>query len=116
MIRRFGGALVHELKRALCTRGIGEFRFRRRLARTGIVDFGMFRLAIDPFDAGGVQYSTGVLGRADLARGTGDCARFNPVLFVDVGANYGFTALVHHHLNPTCRIVAIEPSPQSPGI
>ena len=27
MIRRFGGALVHELKRALCTRGIREFSF-----------------------------------------------------------------------------------------
>ena len=68
MIRRFGGALVHELKRANWI-GIGKFRFRRRLARTDVVDFGMFRRAVDLFDAGGVQYlNAAYWGELDIAR------------------------------------------------
>ncbi len=34
-----------------------------------------------------------------------------PHLFLDIGANYGFSSLLHFVLNPSCRFVAVEPNP-----
>jgi FkbM family methyltransferase len=84
----------------------------RKRGGAGVVNFGHFQLAIDLADPGGVQYrdmsywvDLGSPLEHEVVR------RFRPDLFVDVGANYGFTALLHHQLNPEARIVAVEPSP-----
>jgi FkbM family methyltransferase len=86
---------------------------RRRSTRVHRVEFGRFRLSVDPRDAGGAQYRDPSYWaelespiERDIVR------RFSPELFVDVGANYGFTSLVHHSLNPAARIVVVEPSPR----
>jgi hypothetical protein len=78
---------------------------RRGQARVDSVDFGRFRLSVDPRDAGGAQYQDPSYW-AELVSPLeqGIVRRFSPELFVDVGANYGFTALVHHSLNPAARI------------
>lgn len=123
MIRRLGRAAIRETKRELRSRGIREFRVGRLVAAIvrgrsvpDVVDFGAFRLAIDPLDAGGAQYlEASYWGELISPLEREIVRRFRPTLFVDVGANYGFTALVHNRLNAACRIVAVEPSSHAAG-
>lgn len=76
------------------------------------VDFGDFRLKVDTRDYGGRMY----LDRQYWSHLTCPFERsivdtFKPSVFLDVGANYGFTALAHKMINPSAKIIAVEPSP-----
>ena len=77
-----------------------------------VVDFDAFKLVVNVADGSGVRYRddnrrdelTDPLMR-DLV------ARVQPMMFVDLGANFGFTSMLHHHLNPSAAIIAVEMSP-----
>lgn len=76
------------------------------------INFGDFKLTISTRDGGGRMYRQPSYF-ADLV-----CPiqqeiidRFHPTVFLDIGANYGFTSLLHFSKNPSCLIVAVEPSP-----
>lgn len=86
---------------------------RRWYHPRGVCDFGTFGLEIDRRDHGGMMYES-LTYWADLTSPIEAeiVERHRPSLFIDVGANYGFTTLGHHSLNPGCRFVAIEPSPR----
>ncbi|MEW4563909.1 FkbM family methyltransferase [Bremerella sp. JC770] len=77
--------------------------------REEIIEFDRFTLLIDPSDAGGCAYRHVQFGGENpLLREA--ITRFQPTLYVDIGANYGLTCLIHHQLNPGARIVAVEAS------
>ncbi len=77
-----------------------------------LVDFGAFKLLVNTSDGSGARY------RDQASRDEFHdplmkdlIARVKPMLYLDLGANFGFTALLHHHLNPDAAIVAVEMSP-----
>ena len=82
-----------------------------RFASHDVIDFGKFRLHIDPRDYGGRMYRDPHVHddlRCPLQRELIESLR--PETFIDIGANYGFTSVVHRLHNPSARIVAVEPS------
>lgn len=86
---------------------------RRTFSPRQMIDFRKFRLTVDMRDRGGEMYSDpGYFSDLEcpIAR---DIVRLTrPSVFIDVGANYGFTALAHSAINPEAKIIAIEPSPK----
>jgi FkbM family methyltransferase len=76
------------------------------------IDFGIFKLAIDNQDGGGRYYKDPKFW-ADLICPIQQeiIERFKPNVFLDIGANYGFTSLIHFTKNPDCSIIAVEASP-----
>lgn len=85
---------------------------RDRIRSDDVVDFGQFRLHINPRDVGGRAYRQAGYRdelRCPLQREI--VATLRPATFIDIGANYGFTALAHRALNPDSRLIAVEPSP-----
>lgn len=77
------------------------------------INFNKFQLTIDNQDAGGRYYKEPKFW-ADLSSPLQleIIARFHPVIFLDIGANYGFTSLIHHFHNKNVKIIAVEASPQ----
>ncbi|UFP95977.1 FkbM family methyltransferase [Gloeobacter morelensis] len=85
---------------------------RRGLRPYRTVDFGDFSLTVDIRDYGGRMYlQPGYWADILCPIQQEITARFRPAVYLDVGANYGFTALLHFARNPECRIIAVEPSP-----
>ena len=85
----------------------------RKWVKPETLDFGCFQLTIDPTDFGGQMYrDPAYWAELNSPLELEIVQRFRPNLFLDVGANYGFTTLVHHSLNPGCSLVAIEPDPR----
>jgi FkbM family methyltransferase len=77
-----------------------------------VVDFGHFKLHINPRDVGGRAYRSSSYRDELLCTLQREIVRnVQPVAYIDIGANYGFTALAHHYFNPKARIIAVEPSP-----
>jgi FkbM family methyltransferase len=84
----------------------------KTISNQHVVDFGAFKLAVNTADGSGARYRdetrrdelTDPL-MADLV------ARLKPHLFLDLGANYGFTSMLHNLLNPEAAVVAVEMSP-----
>jgi FkbM family methyltransferase len=76
------------------------------------VDFGAFKLLVNLADGSGQRYKENPR-RDELTDPLmiDLIAQLRPQLYLDLGANFGFTALLHHHLNPTAAIVAVEMSP-----
>ncbi|BAC91722.1 FkbM family methyltransferase [Gloeobacter violaceus] len=89
------------------------YRHLKRIVSTcETVDFGKFKLTIDPRDPGGLAYhQKHYFGDLLCPLENEIVARFRPSVYLDVGANYGFTALAHAARNPGCLIIAVEPSP-----
>ncbi len=76
-------------------------------------DFGAFRLVVDATDFGGVAYGWDErFAEVESPLEREIIARFHPRFFIDIGANYGFTALAHWTANPACKVIAVEPSPK----
>lgn len=77
------------------------------------INFNKFKLTIDNQDAGGRYYKEPKFW-ADLSAPLQleIITRFHPVIFLDIGANYGFTSLIHHSYNKNARVIAVEASPQ----
>ena len=77
------------------------------------INFNKFQLTIDNQDAGGRYYKEPKFW-ADLSAPLQleIITRFHPVIFLDIGANYGFTSLIHHSYNKNARVIAVEDSPQ----
>jgi len=76
------------------------------------IEFGFFSLTISQQDFGGRYYKDPKFWAdlySPLNREIID--RFKPVIFLDIGANYGFTALIHHFYNQKSRVIAVEASP-----
>lgn len=85
---------------------------KQAAANQHAVDFGPFKLIVNLADGSGVRYRDET--RRDelvdpLMRDL--VGRLKPQLFLDLGANFGFTSMLHHHLNPDAAIVAVEMSP-----
>lgn len=86
--------------------------FEKAQASQHVVDFGPFKLNVNTADGSGARYRDEA--RRDefvdpLMREL--IARLRPQMFLDLGANYGFTSLLHRALNPEAAIVAVEMSP-----
>lgn len=86
--------------------------FEQAQASQHVVDFGPFKLCVNTADGSGARYRDET--RRDefsdpLMREL--IARLRPQMFLDLGANYGFTSLLHRTLNPDAAIVAVEMSP-----
>lgn len=77
------------------------------------INFNKFQLIIDNQDAGGRYYKEPKFW-ADLYSPLQleIINRFHPVTFLDIGANYGFTSLIHHFYNRNAKVIAVEASPQ----
>src|SRR5881397_2539866 len=76
------------------------------------IDFGEFRMTVDLRDDGGYAYLDPAYWAEVVCSVERDIvACFQPRVYLDVGANYGFTALLQHSRNRNCRIIAVEPSP-----
>lgn len=84
----------------------------KAIANQHTVDFGPFKLAVNTADGSGAGYRDETR-RDELVDPLmiDLIARLKPQLFLDLGANYGFTSMLHHHLNPQAAIVAVEMSP-----
>lgn len=83
-----------------------------RLVPREVIDFGSFTLTIDRRDGGGRQYRLPTYWAELVCPIEQDIVeRLKPTIYLDVGANYGFTALLQHQKNPQCHIIAVEPSP-----
>lgn len=77
-----------------------------------VVDFEAFKLVVNGADGSGKQYQNEK--RRDEFHDPvmkSIVSMLRPQLFVDIGANYGFTSLLHRHLNPDAVLVAVEMSP-----
>jgi FkbM family methyltransferase len=85
----------------------------RLLGKEEIVDFGDFKLTINPHDSGGVRYCDDLNYWSDLIDPLQKeiIDLYNPTIFLDIGANYGFTSILHFSKNPNCLIIAVEASP-----
>jgi len=93
------------------TRRLTQF-IKDQLSSEDVVDFGHFKLHINPRDVGGKAYRNSSYRDDLLCPLQREIVRtLKPVAYIDVGANYGFTALAHHYFNPTALIIAVEPSP-----
>ena len=81
-------------------------------ANQQIADFGAFKLAVNAADGSGARLR-GETRRDELVDPLMRdlIARLKPMMFLDLGANFGFTSMLHHHLNPDAAIVAVEMSP-----
>ena len=88
-------------------------RINRAIATEKSVDFGSFKLSINPRDSGGVRYLNDLNYWSDLIDPIQQeiINSFHPTIFLDIGANYGFTSLSHFSKNPHCSIIAVEASP-----
>lgn len=76
------------------------------------INFDVFRLTVNKRDNGGRQYRQPTYWadvHCHIEQEIVDC--FGPTVFLDIGANYGFTSLLHFSKNPNCQIIAVEPSP-----
>jgi FkbM family methyltransferase len=82
------------------------------IIRNQTIDFGSFKLTIDGRDYGGRMYR-GFDYWADLIDPLEKelINKYQCQIFLDIGANYGFTSLVNHSLNSNLQIIAVEPSP-----
>ncbi|MBW4697543.1 MAG: FkbM family methyltransferase [Aphanocapsa lilacina HA4352-LM1] len=87
-------------------------RLKRLVTNSDTIDFGQFTLTVSPRDPGGMMYKQKLYFselvcplEAELVE------RLRPTIYLDIGANYGFTALAHAARNPGCLIIAVEPSP-----
>lgn len=77
------------------------------------IDFGIFKLTIDNQDGGGKYYKTPKFWSDLICPIQKEIVeRLKPSVFVDIGANYGFTSLIHFSKNPDCSIIAVEASPE----
>lgn len=86
-------------------------RFRReRLARDRELDFGRFRLVVNNHDIGGVAHESMYWHDiySPLDREIIECLK--PNYFLDIGANYGFSSVLHFLNNPSCRLILVEPN------
>lgn len=85
----------------------------RAILKEESVDFGKFKLTINPQDSGGLRYCRDLNYWSDLIDPIQKeiIELFQPTVFLDIGANYGFTSLLHFSQNPSCLIIAVEPSP-----
>ena len=77
-----------------------------------LVDFGPFKLVVNLADGSGERLRDDTK-RDELADPLMRdlIARLKPQMFLDLGANFGFTSMLHHHYNPSAAIVAVEMSP-----
>lgn len=77
------------------------------------IDFVDFTLKVSTDDPSGVKYGQKEYW-AELICPINKSIidKFNPELFVDIGANYGFVSLLQHRLKENIRVVAVEPAPQ----
>ena len=75
------------------------------------IDFLEFKLIVNKFDVGGSVYADrNYLSELFCPIHNEIVSIFKPTIFLDVGANYGFTSLLHFSKNPNCKIIAVEPS------
>jgi FkbM family methyltransferase len=87
-------------------------RFRReRLARDRELDFGRFRLVVNNHDIGGVAHESMYWHEICSPLDREIVQRFKPDYFLDIGANYGFSSVLHFLNNPSCRPIVVEPNP-----
>ena len=78
--------------------------------RTLVVDG--LALTVDFADAGGRMYAQRAAHEESVSHLYKQIAReLNPQLVIDIGANYGFTALIFARYFPHSRLVLVEPSP-----
>ena len=99
MIRRVGGVFIHEVKRALCTRGIGEFRFR-------VSQFGDYAF----WCGNGTEYSRTVqYGGEAIALGAFLFSLRPEDIVWDIGASIGLLSV--HAASVARAVVAFEPDP-----
>lgn len=76
------------------------------------IDFGYFKLTVNIDDWGGRSYKDpNVWANLVCPIQKEIIQKFKPSIFLDIGANYGFSSLVHLSQNPNCFIIAVEPSP-----
>lgn len=82
-----------------------------RLAARRELNFGRFHLLISNRDTGGGAHESMYWHELSSPLDTEIVARLQPRLFIDVGANYGFSSLLHFTRNPACRFIVVEPNP-----
>ena len=86
----------------------------RTILKEEEVDFDSFKLTVNTLDHGGLRYCDDLNYWSDIIdpihKEIVDI--FQPTVFLDIGANYGFTSLLHFSLNPNCLIIAVEASPK----
>lgn len=76
------------------------------------LDFEHFTLEINPNDFGGKLYKEKTYFYELINPVEKEIVKqFNPNVYIDIGANYGFTSLVYNFHNPHKFIIAVEPSP-----
>jgi FkbM family methyltransferase len=76
------------------------------------INFGSFVLTINNRDRGGIQYrDPNYWAELTCPIYQEIVDKFQPTIFLDIGANYGFTSLVHLTKNPNCQLLLVEPSP-----
>jgi len=89
----------------------------KKIIRTVITEetanFDSFKLTVNPHDSGGVRYCDDLNYWSDLIDPIQKeiIESYKPTVFLDIGANYGFTSMLHFSKNPNCLIIAVEPSP-----
>ncbi|MCA2813734.1 MAG: FkbM family methyltransferase [Microcystis sp. M090S1] len=75
------------------------------------IDFQEFVLRVNNKDKGGLLYrDKNYWAELSCPIYQEIVETFKPTFFLDIGANYGFTSLVHFVKNPECKIIAVEPS------
>lgn len=84
---------------------------RERLARDRVLDFGRFRLVVNNHDIGGVAHQSMYWHEISSPLDREIIERFKPSHFLDIGANYGFSSVLHFLNNPSCRLIVVEPNP-----
>jgi FkbM family methyltransferase len=86
-------------------------QFARSKAARRELDFGAFRLLVNNRDSGGIAHESLYWHELSSPLESEIAKRLQPRLFLDIGANYGFSSLIHFANNPECKFVLVEPNP-----
>jgi FkbM family methyltransferase len=84
---------------------------QNHLTRDRILDFGQFQLVVPNRDLGGIQHETMYWSALSNSLERELIELQQPDLFLDIGANDGFSAALFASIRPDCHITSIEPNP-----